>query len=854
MIKPSEGWWDNKFQKENFDERGRVVEDKVVPSRPLDSQKAEQKLYTDPTNVTAVEVRNAAKETQVELKFRAEETESHLRMLIEKLSGAGMLGKRERQAVLDDIEAYVAFARDSGDDRRYAYVQMSLAPILHSLQAIEARGEPSGELLAELARRAYDQLYSKLREAAGGMFNVEFDEHMFEGARDQRNPVSIFIDPEHVVLMERAGLTQDDIDTLRNAAGFLRKHQSSSRQASASPEAAQKFLNVFNKTECWGKIKETAIVVDKFFVHELHKQIIELYTAHPPWKSGIYNYIPEVIIDKWKKKADDQYQAGFKRSYSRLRPTLQTVLDDIRGRLAKSGVEEKETERSLEEKAERFTNLLMDAFPALSATTEYRFLPRSNLLPRDVAFEGDYSAAMFDTIARESEGLLRELNRRIPTTDSHAVKLDLLKNFTQLVSIEFGERKVHLCNPSFYIAGSKWTLIFLLERMDQGMKDAGDAEAALKTASSALVALRKNVSHIEPNTRAHHTQVATELADLLRDHIEPKIVNQFDSPRIRSLLNDIANGLTEAQATVRSVKEDVTYDRRNVFEDILRSGLGIQESPDVIKARHVAVYQDALSNFQRFSKEAGTILEAGNIPADKIDDEIRVIYENFIDRLATVEFPFSLNKSLSIKHVPPYLQSSWPVAAYHQGSIYIDSKQTLDKPLMKLLLAHEGVPGHALHENLLTSQSGPIERHLENPLSYEGWAVFCEKLITELAGADVSAEERAAESAIFNRYLALRAARGLIDLAVNYFDTDPYEIIDAFPWQENRPTLEAVIAEVSVNPGEYIPYIIGYDAVDALYKQYAQNVGPAEFFKVALGNGQPSWSAIAKLLDNRSRA
>lgn len=505
---------------------------------------------------------------------------------------------------------------------------------------------------------------------------------------------------------------------------------------------------------------------------------------------------------------------------------------------------ESKSETALEKMGREFTDSLMSAYPSLCATTEYRFLPRSHLRARDIPLTADFSAETFSKIAAESGKVLTELKKRKTESDGDGVQHNILKNFASMVSLEFGKRRVHECNPSFYISAAKWSLIFLLERLEENGTHISVVRDTLATASSALQALRRNITHIEPNTGEFHLESLREFGGFLSEHVEPRIKRMFGSSLLARLdLVAVESAYEDAIEHVENQEELIGYDRRQVFWDILHDGMGIEDSPGVLQMLHAKTYRTAVNAYERAVSVSGEDSE-GNIQPEELDAEIQGVHSEILSRLATVNFPFSLDKVLELKHVPDYLASSWPRAAYHQNAMYVKADQPLDKSLLRLLLAHEGFPGHELHERILSDQSDPIRRNIENPVSYEGWAVFSEKLVTSLPDASVSQAGRAIESASMHRYLAMRAARGLIDLAVNYFETDPEEIIKNYPWMEDDDYLRSVVAEVSVNPGEYVPYLAGFSAINRLYEQYVPIIGPKEFFKQILDDGQASWPVI----------
>ncbi|MBC7790298.1 MAG: DUF885 domain-containing protein [Anaerolineae bacterium] len=136
--------------------------------------------------------------------------------------------------------------------------------------------------------------------------------------------------------------------------------------------------------------------------------------------------------------------------------------------------------------------------------------------------------------------------------------------------------------------------------------------------------------------------------------------------------------------------------------------------------------------------------------------------------------------TLHVTETPEFLRSLIPVAAYIGPGAY-DAEQTgtffvttarageTNRPHNRAELAitalHEGFPGH--HLQLLTANrlSRPVRRILTTPQAQEGWAMYCESLMTEegfLASPDVR---------FFQLYhLLWRAIRVNLDVALHTRD------------------------------------------------------------------------------------
>lgn len=132
---------------------------------------------------------------------------------------------------------------------------------------------------------------------------------------------------------------------------------------------------------------------------------------------------------------------------------------------------------------------------------------------------------------------------------------------------------------------------------------------------------------------------------------------------------------------------------------------------------------------------------------------------------------------LDVVATPPFLRALIPIAAYQPPGAYDEARRgtffvtTPEAPAaarpsvpaeLRTTALHEGVPGHHLHLSVATALPQPVRRVLATPAALEGWALYCESLMSA-EGFLASAAERFFQA----HHLLWRALRVVIDVGLH---------------------------------------------------------------------------------------
>lgn len=214
---------------------------------------------------------------------------------------------------------------------------------------------------------------------------------------------------------------------------------------------------------------------------------------------------------------------------------------------------------------------------------------------------------------------------------------------------------------------------------------------------------------------------------------------------------------------------------------------------------------------------------------------------------------------LDVVATPPFLRPTVPFAAYQPpgafspertGWFYVTVPDGADRGARETALRdhsayeipaialHEGYPGHHVQFLNAHALSRPLRRVLWTPVTVEGWALYCEQMMSE-EGFFAMPEER------FFQQIArlLRAVRVIVDIGLH---TRGMSYEDAVDLMIDRARLDRAHAEAEVRrycaePAYQLAYAVGERELRRLREGYRQARGDAyvlrEFHAAVLAYG-----------------
>jgi len=253
-------------------------------------------------------------------------------------------------------------------------------------------------------------------------------------------------------------------------------------------------------------------------------------------------------------------------------------------------------------------------------------------------------------------------------------------------------------------------------------------------------------------------------------------------------------------------------------------------------------------------------------------EELLQAYRAFAKQLdATLVRFFSTLPRLpyGIELIPEYKEASAPAAYYQPGSararrpgiFYVNGYNLPGRPSweMEVLAIHETVPGHHLQIALADELEGrhDVARNLHYTAYSEGWALYCEKLGSEMGFYQ-------SDAARFGRlnFEMWRAVRLVVDTGLHALDWDRQQAIDFFSryTAKSQKEIEVEVDRYLVWPGQALTYKIGELKMLELRARAEAAFGDAfdirEFHDVILGSGALPLSVLEEEVDQwiRSKA
>lgn len=307
------------------------------------------------------------------------------------------------------------------------------------------------------------------------------------------------------------------------------------------------------------------------------------------------------------------------------------------------------------------------------------------------------------------------------------------------------------------------------------------------------------------------------------------------------------------------------------FKFLLDTFHGIHMSPKEIKKtglKQIDILQKEISDY------AGKI--NGSLPWQKLVDEIKKnhpsekelvnAYKNKVAELKKFLIEKNIvtlpeQESLQIIETPDFLKHSIPYAAYTppamfngsgQGLFFVSPPQGKSELLKEhcfasfpLTALHEAYPGHHLQFATQRNLKSPIRKIYDVASYYEGWTLYCEKMMCEQGFCDDQMRFFQLKDRLW------RAARVVVDVSMHCYGMNDTEAVD-FLVQNAKLSFDG--ARVDVNwytqsATTPLSYLIGTLEVEKIRADFL-NTGKTlkEFHDAFLSCGAIPLSCVKKIL------
>ena len=329
---------------------------------------------------------------------------------------------------------------------------------------------------------------------------------------------------------------------------------------------------------------------------------------------------------------------------------------------------------------------------------------------------------------------------------------------------------------------------------------------------------------------------AAGLSEVVRRQIEESLGPARDA--LRDFTDFLAGELTDRSDGDFAIGRDA-FDFRLSFEHalketssgLLKYGERLVAELDADLMRRAGMLSPGTS-----WRELAVRLRGATTTADELVERYASEMERarlFVIERALVSIP---EGPLDVIATPSFMAPLIPFAAYDPPGAFSEDRRgwfyvTVPEPSrlgdhcvheIACTALHEGYPGHHLQFLVAQAQRSPVRRLVSSPLTVEGWALYCEELMSDLGFLDKP------EEVFFQRlHLLWRAVRIVLDIrlhtmgmsveaAVNYM-VDTLGI--------GRDSADAEVRRYCGAPAYQLCYAVGRRELLRLREDYARREG-----------------------------
>ena len=442
-----------------------------------------------------------------------------------------------------------------------------------------------------------------------------------------------------------------------------------------------------------------------------------------------------------------------------------------------------------------------------------------------------------------------------PSEDlAEAVDGTAVLNDLRVTIAKFEKEKPHELNPEFHLTHLLGGLFALMMRADQPIeRRALSLAGRLKDTPRFLKDAQATLTRPAPIFTSTALSVLQGGHALLRDAIPEFVASLPDGaradveaalPEARDALRDFGDfcaGELEARSDGDFAIGRDNFDFRLHFEHALR-----ETAPELLRygERLVAELESDLER-RAETLSPGTTWRAlaERLRAQTPTAQGLVSYyagemeraRAFVHQRGLVSIP---EGALDVIATPSFMAPLVPFAAYDPPGAFAESRrgwfyvtvpgpeQLKDHCVHEIACTalHEGYPGHHLQFLHAQRQDSPVRRVVSSPLTVEGWALYCEELMTD-EGFLAKPEEH-----FFQRlHLLWRAVRIVLDIRLHTAGMTPAEAVRYMTDKLGigKASAEAEVARYCGAPAYQLCYAVGRRELVALRDDYRKRAGGA---------------------------
>jgi hypothetical protein len=513
--------------------------------------------------------------------------------------------------------------------------------------------------------------------------------------------------------------------------------------------------------------------------------------------------------------------------------------------------------------AEDYFRYMARAYPVLCLSDEFYFFPRAT---KSIQFLHSLDSLDEEKI-RQDIAYVKNLKSLIEKVLSREcdqetyIDAALLQQSMVAYLKAFGEIEIWRIDPSIYLKIIFLGIDHIVNRFSSMRDDADEClMARMKQIPYLINQAKRNLETI-PSSYYH---VALEMIEVSGKVITAASrTKQVLRKKARASLDDFKKFLLSQKPAKATFARD-----RSLLEGIVTESFSYKRSLEEIFRIASETYQET----QRQLKEIAATIKPGAQWQDIVShyrlearghNRLLGLYSgqigsirNFLKKKDVMTIPKT--QQIHTLATPPFMQPVRASASY-SSPVTNDRREsacfyiTAGKDFASIhneyifVTAHETYPGHHLLDTVRRRITNPIRQQIENPLFYEGWASYAERLIDELGYISDPTQKL-----IGLKRQAWRAVRAMMDAGIRIgkltFD-DTGAMLKDLGYAPR--IVKSMLRHYVLSPGYQLCYTIGKFEFDRLKGQFAPKLGLKKFHDFILQGGQLPFDLIERRLASK---
>ncbi len=528
--------------------------------------------------------------------------------------------------------------------------------------------------------------------------------------------------------------------------------------------------------------------------------------------------------------------------------------------------------------SEEYFQYLAYAYPVMSLSDEFYFMPRSN----KAIYHLDYLDCLDKEKIKQDVSCIKTLKIRLENIYTENMELEtqidwqLLRQSISAYLWEFERIKIWRLDPNIYLK-------IIILGMDQILnkvcmiKDNIQEEFAyrIQQIPRLLNEAKVNLTDIPLFYRDTAISIIKSIIDYLRGQSYLITIKRLDSSTFARLIKESIHSLYDFKSFLekRPVK-DTFIKERELLRDLLIDVFSYKRDLAEIFEIASEEYQNTLDELKRMAnaiqppKTWQEVLIGYKLKVKTKKDLLNLYrkqifnLKDFLIRYELITIPEV--QDITVEETPSYLKPIRASASYscpiskdrrETAFFYVAIDSNKNKKIQEIwenihqeyifITAHETYPGHHLLDSVRRGIRNPIRQQIESPFFYEGWASYAERIIRESGYINNTVQKM-----IGLRREAWRAIRAKLDIGIRLNKislSGAAEELHRLGYAPRR--IKIMLKHYLLTYGYQLCYTIGKFEIERLAERFISQLGIRNFHNCLIEAGEIPFELIQKRME-----